>query len=76
MAAAPIGRPGWPELAVCTASMERMRMALMASVSSSRSSAGGATAVKRTSSNAGVGSENATRPADETDRWRGIPRDW
>ena len=55
------GRPGWPELAAWTASMERMRMALMASVSSSRSSAGGATADKRTSSNAGVGFRRRSR---------------
>src|SRR3954452_5315730 len=58
MGAAPSGRPGWPEFAACTASMERTRRALMASVSSSRSSAGGATADKRTSSNDGVGLGN------------------
>ena len=28
MSAAPIGRPGWPELAFSTASMERKRIAL------------------------------------------------
>src|SRR5689334_13112134 len=29
----PMGEPGWPELAACTASMQRVRMVLMASVS-------------------------------------------
>src|SRR5262245_35856745 len=29
----PIGEPGWPELAACTASMQRVRMVLMASFS-------------------------------------------
>src|SRR5258707_10789279 len=33
MAAAPIGMPGWPELAFCTASAERMRSVFMASSS-------------------------------------------
>ena len=55
MGAAPSGNPGWPELAAWTASIERTRRALIASVSSARPSAGGATAVKRTSSNTGAG---------------------
>ena len=34
MGAAPIGRPGWPEFAFCTASMERQRMVFTHSWSS------------------------------------------
>ena len=70
MGAAPIGRPGWPEFAACTASMDSMRMALMALVSSSRSSAGRATADKRTSSNYGVGLGN-DHACGEIFNWQG-----
>src|SRR5262249_20740918 len=35
MEAAPIGRPGWPLLAFCTASIDRKRMVLMQSASKS-----------------------------------------
>src|SRR5687768_11535525 len=75
MGAAPSGRPGWPELAAWTASMASTRRALMASVSSSRSSAGGATADKRTSSSdgAGLGSCHASGETN-TSQNHGEPR--
>jgi hypothetical protein len=36
----PIGMPGWPEFAACTASMERARMALTMSAEEARGEAG------------------------------------
>ncbi len=42
MSAAPIGRPGWPDLACSTASMARARMALAMRSCWAREGAGGA----------------------------------